>query len=97
MHIYLPTYPYTLIKLLYYYTFATTQINVALTSSRFAAHRRRRPGPWRMSLDRAAHREGRGCAYALVDGDPRRPTESRKMTRSKITPTHENNSLELIH
>jgi len=56
----------------------------------FTAHRRRL---WR------DHRGPRGCrwieefavkgvgAFALVDGDPRRSTESRKTARSKISPT----------
>jgi len=82
------TQTHTLIKLLHYYTNAPTQINIKLTSSRFAAHRRRlwrrRPGPRRVSLDRASHREERG----YVRPRRRRSTESQKMARKKMSPTH---------
>jgi len=45
-------------------------MNITLTLSRFAAHRRRlrrrRPGPRRVLLDRASRHEGRECVRARL-------------------------------
>ena len=86
IHAYMHTYHnYThahnhthLIKLFNYYTFTPIQLNIALTSGRLAARRRRLwrrcREPWRVSLDRGLALKAVG-AVALADGDQRRPTE----------------------